>query len=122
MEWIKYSEHNLPPQGLKVLCFTKGDAFVAQTFNYKGKRWWVPIPFSDSKFALKHSDPPEYWAYIKFPRGYEGYIEIGVTDNPKKKPKTMRFDEFEKQRPEDHEEFVGMLVENLGKFDLTNAI
>ncbi len=125
MAWFKYSEKNLPAQGLKVLCMKKGDFWVAQRFNYKGKSYWLPIPFCDSKFA--NTDPPDYWSYIEFhklPGKFEGLMKIKVFDvdnlpddnsliHENLADKLNTIDELEKMDPQSHEEFVGHLLSTM---------
>jgi hypothetical protein len=110
MEWIKYSLYNLPPQGLKILCFTKGDVFVAQTINYKGKRYWIPIPFTDSILSYSHIEAPDYWAYVELPGDYTGLMQMSIGQN-----ELMTIDEFEKAYPEQHAKFAEMLIDSVGK-------
>lgn len=77
-----------PPQGMKVLCFEKGDVYVAQRF----KDYWFPIPFLDSKFALKN--PPQLWKYIDLPHPYTGKMLVVVDEV------TLDIDELEAQEPD----------------------
>lgn len=110
MEWIKYSKYNIPPQGLKVLCFTKGDLYVSQVVKYKNKDYWIPIPFTDSILAKGHIDPPDYWCYVSFPETYQGYLRVSVEGGP-----LINLDELEHQHPENHKDFAEMLIESVGK-------
>jgi|SRR5215469_4687896 len=111
MEWIKYSKYNIPPQGLKLLCFTKGDLFVAQVVKYKEKDYWIPIPFTDSVLAKEHIEPPEYWCYVEFPESkYKGYLQCSVEESP-----LMNLDQLQELYPESHAEFAEMLITSVGK-------
>lgn len=70
-QWYLTREH-LPPQGQKIIWFSKGDAHIVQRFG----KYWVPIPFVDSFFASL--DPPEFWPPIQLPSPYEGKMTIIV--------------------------------------------
>jgi hypothetical protein len=108
MEWIKYSKYNLPPQGMKVLCFRKGDMWVAQRFDYKGKDVWIPIPYTDSQLA--NTDPPDYWVQVEFPEGYKGFMQMQHDNGP-----LMFLDEYQEKFPEDHAVFVKMILDSMHK-------
>lgn len=103
MEWIKFSEYNLPPQGLKILCFKQGDLWVARRFAYKGKSIYVEIQYGGGTSML--TDTPDFWMQLELPQGYTGYMKVGVEDSEQ-----MTFDEMEIQYPKQHLEFVKMIV------------
>lgn len=96
--WIKSSIRK-PPQGKKVLCFTKGDLDVRQRF----KNYWIPIPYVDSKCA--DIDEPELWQEIEFPSPYTGYMQVLVEGK-----ELMNMDQFEKHCPEEFNEMVESMV------------
>ena len=73
MDWIS-PKKKLPPQGKKILCFDKGDIYVALRFG----KYWFPIPFLDARFAT-HLEP-ELWADIVPPEGYTGLIRTVVKE------------------------------------------
>ncbi|MBS3903731.1 MAG: hypothetical protein KGZ39_00210 [Simkania sp.] len=101
-KWIKVSDETLPPQGLKVLCFRKGDCWVAQRFN----KYWIPMPYTDSKYA--NANPPEFFKYIDFPGEYTG--EMKVLSQIDKKILSM--DEYEKENPKGFKELYMSLIKN----------
>lgn len=109
---MKYSPYVEPPQGLKVLCFSDGVAYVAVRFVYRCKSYWLPIPFTDSRFA--NHNPPEYWCYITFPVGYTGTWLFGVEGS---EPVTL--DELEQKDPEAYKElterFISKMILSTGK-------
>ena len=108
MEWIKYSEYNLPPQGLKILCFRKGDLWVARRICYREKDYWIEIPYGGEKGAiLTHT--PTYWMRLDLPEGCTGYMKVGLDGSS---PITL--DELQKIDPESHEEIAKMMVESTG--------
>jgi hypothetical protein len=111
-EWMKYTPYYIPPQGLKVLCFTDGVAYVAIRFVWRKTSYWLPIPFTDSRFA--HYNPPEYWCYIDFPPGFTGYWKFGVDDC---EPLTL--EELYEKDPESYndicERFISKMIEATGK-------
>lgn len=94
----------MPPQGLKILCFKKGDLWVAQRFEYKGKNRWVQFPFDGSKIIS--TDEPHYWVQVQLPEGYSGYMKVGHHVS-----ELMTVDELMKDYPEDHGEFVKMFFD-----------
>lgn len=59
--------------GKKVLCFDKGDCFVAMRFD----DYYIPIPFASHHFSFQLSKP-EMWCEIDFPEGYNGHITMSV--------------------------------------------
>lgn len=93
MDWIK-PETQLPPQGKKILYFSKGDIYVVQRYG----KYWVPIPFSDSKYRF--TEAPELWADIEPPSGYFGKLFVYI-DGQK-----MDVDDFETYHPSKHQELV----------------
>ena len=114
MEWMRLSEYNLPPQGLKILCFKNGDCWTAYRYNYKGKSVWLPcVPHESfqphTKYRIVTCDEPEYWSYIAFdklPGNFTGHMYAKTEDDKK----LLTFDELEKLHPEEHEYFVKNLV------------
>lgn len=119
MEWMKLSEYNLPPQGLKILCFRTGDCWTAYRFNYKGKSVWLPCVPSDSlhphrKYKRVTCDEPEYWCYIPFdqlPGNYTGR-QYGKTEDDNT---ILTFDELENLHPVEHAYYVKIFVVELNK-------
>jgi hypothetical protein len=107
--WIKYSLDNLPLEMTKVLCFRKGDAWVAQMISYKGKDHWFPLPFADS--CMAKTDPPEYWMYLDLPEGYTGRMRLRVKDSDE----LIEFDEFDRRHPDKHDEIAELLIASVGK-------
>lgn len=43
---------------------------------YRFGKYWFPVPFTDAQFATY--SPPEKWATIDFPPGFEGRIYVYV--------------------------------------------
>lgn len=104
MEWIKLSKYNLPPQGLKILCFRKGDMWVARRFTHKGQNIWVELCYDGVKGSCL-TDAPDFWVQVQLPQGYTGYMKISVEDEEQ-----LTFDEFQKKHPDHYEEFVSAIV------------
>lgn len=107
MQWIKFSKHNLPPQGLKIICFKQGDLWVARRFAYKGKSIYVEIPYGGKNGSFR-TDTPQYWMRLDLPEGYSGYMKIGIEGS-----EPMTFDELQDKHPQDHEEFITMLLTSM---------
>ena len=108
MDLIKYSKYNMPPQGLKILCFKKGELWIARRFEYKGNNYWVELPFAEARAVS--TDEPEYWMKVQLPQGYTGYMKIGVENGP-----LMTFDELMEIDKESHEKFVALVIDSFGK-------
>jgi len=108
MEWHKFSPHFEPAQGLKIIWFSRGDCYIAQRFIYKNKSYYLPIPYTDSRFAT--SDSPEYWCYIDFPQGYEGRMEVLMEGDEK----VITIDEMYERFPDEHNDFVELMIQTLG--------
>ena len=104
MEWIRYSEYNKPPQGLKILCFNDGDVWVCRRLNYKGKDYWVEIPYGGKHGSIL-TDEPKYWAKPDYPEGFTGYMKLAVEDE-----EPITIDEFQNKYPDQHKEFVEMIM------------
>lgn len=98
-KWIK-TNSRLPPQGLKVLCFTKGDMFVSQRFG----EYWFPFPFLDSQYAT--NEPPEMWKNIDFPDGFKGKMHVMVGKEK------LDMDEFSRREPEDFKILINHLIKS----------
>lgn len=77
MEWIKYTPMMPPPQGLKIVCFRKGDLWIARRLEYQGKDYFVEIPYGGENGSI-NTDPPDYWMQLNLPEGYTGFIENGI--------------------------------------------
>lgn len=92
-KWKKPQDEK-PAQGLKILCFNKGDIYIAQRF----KNYWFSIPFHDSKYRFYKE--PELWQEIDFPNGLKGKIHMRV-DNV-----FYNMDQLEVEYPELFDEFV----------------
>lgn len=93
------SSEELPTQGTKILCFDKGDVWVAQRFQ----ECWFPIPFCDSKLASYKA--PQRWAYIEFPEGYYGKLRVQCLPNKR----LMDMDEMEQCNPEGFQKIKNMM-------------
>ncbi len=104
MEWMKLSHHNLPPQGLKILCFRKGDVWVCRRMRYKEKDYWIEIPYGGKRGAIS-TDRPDYWMRLDLPEGYTGLMKLGVEGT-----ELFTFDELEKSDPELLESFIGLMI------------
>ena len=103
MNWINIENAHKPPQGLKVLCYRKGDIWVAQRFNLQDESHWMPIPFCDS--ILASTDEPEWWSYITHPtESSKGFMKVKIDGE------LLSIDEFEENHPEEHQDFVKALV------------
>jgi hypothetical protein len=109
VEWIKFSKYNLPPQGLKILCFRKGDLWVCRRIHYKSKDYWVEIPYGGKDGGLL-TDPPLYWCSIDLPEGFTGLIRVSVDDSP-----LMTLDELQSTHPKAHEEWANMMISQCRK-------
>ena len=109
MEWIKYSKYNMPPQGLKILCFKKGDLWIARRFEYKGDNYWIEFSFTpagDSANArATATSQPDYWLKVQLPEGYTGYMKVKVGEGP-----IMTIDELQANEPDFFEEFIEAIV------------
>jgi len=99
--WYKTRE-KLPPQGLKVLYFDRGDMWVAYRFG----QYWVPIPFCDSKFA--NTDPPDMWAYISLPTGYTGRMSAQMDGE------RISIDDMQIKYPTEYEDMVKSILDSIG--------
>lgn len=110
MEWMKLSEYNLPPQGLKILCFKKGDCWVAYRYNYKNKSIWLPCVPHESvnphlKYKIVTCDEPDYWCHIPFdqlPGKYTGRMMLKADGDEK----LHTLDEFQVTYPKEHDTFI----------------
>lgn len=71
MKWFD-PKKKLPPQGKKIIWFSKGDSHLVQRFG----KYWVPFPFTDSRLA--HLNPPELWADVHYPEPYKGMVKVCV--------------------------------------------
>ena len=94
----------LPKQGQKILCFDKGDVWVAQRFGAH----WLEIPFAHADCFRQRV--PQLWKNIYFPPPYDGNIKInlvldGLCDE------FLTFDELEKKYPEAAEHIVQELLD-----------
>jgi hypothetical protein len=106
MQWMKFSQYNLPPQGLKILCFRQGDLWIARRFECKGKSVYLEISYGGENGSIL-TDIPEYWMQLDLPDGYTGYMRIGIEDHI-----VMTMDEYQQNFPKEHEEFVTMIIES----------
>lgn len=118
MEWIKFSKYNLPPQGLKILCFRQGDLWVARRLELDGENFWMEVPYGGNMGAVL-TDEPEYWMQLELPGTFTGYLKIGLEDINNGEPITL--DEFQAKDPESHREFVHMMVHAAKKEFLTKV-
>jgi hypothetical protein len=101
MRWFKPSE-GLPKQGVRVLCVSKGDVWVAQRMG----KYWFPIPFCDSIYAT--CTEPDLWCFIDLPNGLTGGMKVAVDNG-----KLIDMDAFEKQHPEEFNDFVETLKKGM---------
>lgn len=108
-KWFKYSTNNLPPQGLKILCFKKGDLWVARRIHYKGKDYFLELPYGGDLGAIS-TDIPDYWMQLELPEGCTGYMKLAIDGGD-----IMTFDELQRSDPESHEEFVEMMINGIRK-------
>jgi hypothetical protein len=106
MQWIKFSRYNLPPQGLKIVCFNAGDVWIARRLNREGKDYWVEIPYGGKHGSIL-TDPPKYWMPLDLPEGYKGIMQVAIEDS-----ELMILDVLEKLYPEVHSEFVKLIIES----------
>lgn len=97
MEW-KSPKDEMPPQGKKILYFSKGDVYVVQRFG----KYWLPIPFYDSQYSFH--EQPEFWADIALPGNFTGFMKIGMIENEGRSIKTI--DELEIEYPDDYREVL----------------
>ena len=120
MIWIKYTPLNLPPAGLKILCFKKGDCWTAYRFNYKDENLWIAALPScalnpQRQYVMGRCDEPEYWCEIPFsdlPGTYTGRLMLKAEDDDD----LYTVDEFQEKYPEEHDQFIKEFV-----FALTKA-
>ena len=117
MKWID-ANLRLPEVGQKVLCFKKGDVYVAVRFEDK----FVPMPFATHTHALALSKPDK-WAEITFPPGYTGKMRAVVSYNSDLLISEQAIDipAYKKQDPEKYLEFANSLINSLGMDDLEEA-
>ena len=108
MNWIGIDSSHTPPQGLKVLCYRKGDIWVSQRFSLQGHNYWLPLPFCDSKFST--AEEPEWWSYISHPtEATRGFMRVKIDGE------LLSIDAFEERFPEEHQDFVRALVLSMKK-------
>lgn len=104
MEWIKFSKHNPPHQGLKIVCFRQGDLWVARRINYEGKDYYLEIPYGGKSGAIS-TDIPDYWMQLELPEGYRGQMYISVDGGDR-----ISLDELQRIDPLSHEEFAEIML------------
>lgn len=104
MEWIRLSPYNLPPQGLKIVCFRKGDLWIARRLRYKGQDYWLEFAYGGNDGSIC-TDAPDYWMKLDLLEGCTGFMLIGVNNE---EPVTL--DVLEERYPDNHQDFVGMLL------------
>jgi len=107
MEWIKYSEYNPPPQGLKIVCFRKGDVWIARRINYQGKDYYLEIPYIGNYGSIS-TDIPDYWMQMDLPEGCTGYMKLAID-----KGEPLTFDELQRVDPISHEQFMSMMINSI---------
>ena len=105
MQWIKYSKYNPPPQGLKIVCFRRGNVWIARRINYLGKDYYLEIPYGGKQGSIS-TDIPHYCMQMDLPEGCTGYMKLAIDDG-----EPMTFDELQRIDPEYHEEFMGIMIE-----------
>lgn len=101
MKWIKPADE-LPPQGKKILYFSRGDIYVVQRFG----KYWFPIPFSDSKFIFNTA--PELWADIIPPGNCTGKMKFILGDE------VFDLDELEMAHNEHYKIIVKCVANSFG--------
>ncbi len=99
IKWID-PKLRLPPQGKKILYFSKGDIYVVQRFSHM----WLPIPFLDSEYVF--SEPPELWAEFNIPNNMTGKMHI----IPEGHSDMIDIDTFEKRFPNEYSEFLNAWI------------
>ena len=105
MQFIKFSRLNLPPQGCKIVCFRKGDVWIARRLRYKEKDYYLEIPYG-GKFGSICTDIPEYWMPLDLPEGYTGYIRVSLDEKEE-----ITIEELERIDKKIHSDLVGMMIE-----------
>jgi hypothetical protein len=103
--WIKLTPLNPPPQGKKIVCFKKGDLWIARRLNHKGVDYYLEIQY-DGKGSIL-TETPEYWIDTWLPEKYTGYMKVSVDDGP-----LLTFDELQQQNAEYHENFIEPFIKN----------
>ena len=93
-----------PPQGVKILCFHKGDIWV----GYRWRDFYIQLPYAKGE-AIK-TPIPQLWKGIFPPKPYLG--KMLFSSDGGKKP-MMDFDEWEKKYPEEADEFVNRMRNSL---------
>jgi hypothetical protein len=91
----------LPPQGVKILWFHKGDLYICHRV---GEKYISIIPGYCKILAC-----PTLWAIAPVPEPYTGIMRILMKDNAEE----MTIDEFEEKYPEDHKEFESILQDRI---------
>lgn len=116
---MKLSEYNLPPQGLKILCFRNGDCWTAYRFDNNSKSIWIACVPScnlnpERQYQMGRCDEPDYWSEIPFsdlPREYTGRIMV----KPEGDENFYTIDELQVIYPKEHRKFIKGLVWGLNK-------
>jgi hypothetical protein len=103
-EWISASEV-LPPQGTKVVCFHKGDIYVA----YRIRDIWLPLPYCPRLIKIA----PELWQKLTPPAGYKGKILFKLMDDDE----FYDLEGLEKKDPDDYEVLYGELKKKRDDID-----
>lgn len=104
-KWINIKDE-VPELGQKVLCFKKGDIYVAYYFDGN----FFCIPFIDSKFC-KMLLKPEKWQKIDFPVGFHGKMLFSLP-SCRKLVTASKFKELER---EDYDEMIQKMLNAMNK-------
>ena len=94
--------------GKKVLCFLKGDIYVATRI----KDYYIPIPFTDHFFSPELSKP-ELWHEIDFPEGFTGLFKIGLPLSWNNY-KIMTYSKYEQDYPADFDKLAKDMINSMG--------
>jgi len=84
----------LPPQGVKIIWFKKGDIFIAQRIGHK----YLCMQPGEGVIL----EEPQLWIIAPLPPPYEGMIKV----MPKGSNKLISVDDFENEYPKEYKEFV----------------
>jgi len=94
--------------GKKVLCFLKGDIYVATRF----KDYYIPTPFTDHYFSPMLSKP-EFWHEIDFPEGFTGHFRIGLPVS-RDFYNFITYSEYEQDYPDDFDKLAKSMINSMG--------
>lgn len=104
MQWIKFSKYNPPPQGLKIVCFRKGDLWIARRYEYKKESYYIEIAYNGTIALI--TDTPDYWMQLELPEGYSGFMKAKIDGDER----LMTLDEIQLSNPDAHQELVELFI------------